>query len=150
MTARPTLRRIVVWGPLAGYLALIFYLSSRSTIGWATPYPDKVLHFLEYGGLALLAARALNGTIREPIPASRLVLAWLLTLAYAASDELHQAFVPQRVSDWRDLVADAIGAATALLLLGLLGRWLWRRGEGGARRDVPPRSLNGLARKEPT
>jgi VanZ family protein len=152
VTARPTtLRRIVVWSPLVAYLGLIFYLSSRSSVGWAVSYPDKLLHFLEYGGLALLLARALNGGIRKPIPASRLVLAGALALIYAVSDEFHQAFVPERTSDWRDVVADAVGAATALAIVALLARHFFSGGASGAARQAPPpRPLDDLARKEPT
>lgn len=150
MTGRSLLRRIVVWGPLAGYLGLIFWLSSRSSVSWASPYPDKLLHFLEYGGLALLLARALNGTIRRPIPARVLLVAGLLTLAYAVSDEFHQAFVPNRTSDWRDIVADAIGAAAVLTLLGIAGRMLFARFTSVAGPDArSPRPLDDLARKEP-
>jgi len=152
VTARPTaLRRIVVWGPLAAYLALIFYLSSRSSVGWAVSYPDKLLHFLEYGGLALLFARALNGGIRKPVPASRLLIAGSLALVYGLSDEFHQAFVPERTSDWHDVLADAVGAATVLVVVALLGRYLFKGGGSGAPRQAPPtRPLDDLARKEPT
>ena len=152
MTARPTtLRRMVVWGPLVAYLGLIFYLSSRSSVGWAVSYPDKLLHFLEYGGLALLFARALNGGIRKPVPASRLVIAGALALVYALSDEIHQAFVPERMSDWRDVLADAVGAATALAVVALLGRTFFNGGASGAKRQAPPAPpLDDLARKEPT
>lgn len=151
MTARPLLRRLVVWGPLAAYLALIYFLSSRSSTPWATPYPDKLLHALEYGVLAALTARALNGTVRRPIPAGLLVFAWSLVLVYAVTDEIHQAFVPNRVSDWRDVVADALGAAVVLALLWLAGRLLFRPAAAGAGNHArAPRPLNDLARKEPT
>lgn len=152
MTARPTtLRKFAVWAPLVAYMALIFYVSSQSSTGWNFRYPDKLVHFLEYGALALLLARALNGGIRKPVPAKRLVVAGLLALGYALTDEFHQSFTPNRVSDWRDVVADALGAATALLLLAFLGRLFFRdaaAGAAGASPHNPP--VNDLARKEPT
>jgi VanZ family protein len=44
-------------------------------------------------------------------------LAWLMTLAYAASDEFHQSFVPGRHASLLDVfVFDHIGAVMALLL----------------------------------
>ena len=152
MTARPTtLRRFAVWGPLVAYMALIFYVSSQSSPGWNIRYPDKLVHFLEYGALALLLARALNGGIRKPINARRLVAAGLLALGYALTDEFHQSFVPDRVSDWRDVAADALGAATALLLLALVGRSLWKDAATGAAGASPhTRPMDDLARKEPT
>lgn len=145
MTARHLLRRIVVWGPLVAYLALIYYLSSRSSVSWAAPYPDKLLHFLEYGGLALLAARALNGTIRRAVPVKVLLVAWSLAVAYAASDEFHQLFVPGRESDWRDLLADALGAATALGLLAVAGRIL----DGRATTSAPTGKRSARPANEP-
>ena len=39
-----------------------------------------------------------------------LVVAWLITVAYGASDEWHQMHVPFRTAELRDLIADAIGA----------------------------------------
>lgn len=149
MTARSTLRRIVVWGPLVGYLGLIYYLSSRPSVGWAAPIWDKLLHFLEYGGLALLTARALNGSIRRAIPVRRLVLAGLLVVAYAISDEIHQAFVPPRQSDWRDVVADALGTVTMLVLIGVTDRLIFGPPSPRGEDEAPdPRILDELARKE--
>lgn len=74
----------------------------------------KTAHFSEYAILALLWAGALP---RHP---RRLWLAFWLTTAYAASDELHQAFVPNRGPSPLDVLIDAGGAATALSLLWLL------------------------------
>ena len=54
------MRRVLLWGPPILYMALIFHLSSESQ-----PLPaltahvwDKLLHTIEYAGLALLLARA--------------------------------------------------------------------------------------------
>jgi VanZ family protein len=114
VSLRAFLHRAWIWGPVVAYLAVIFYFSSQSQVGWAREYPDKALHAIEYMGLALLFARALNGGLAMPVPARYLVLAWVLCLAYAASDEFHQAFVPGRTSDWRDAAADCAGAAVGL------------------------------------
>ncbi|HKQ98803.1 MAG TPA: VanZ family protein [Candidatus Polarisedimenticolia bacterium] len=151
MTARTTLRRIVVWGPLVGYLALIYYLSSRPSVGWAAPLWDKLLHFLEYGALALLTARAFNGSIRSPIPVRRLLFAGLAVVTYAISDEIHQAFVPPRQSDPLDVVADALGAATMLVLIWATDRMIFGRPSPDGERDArATRPLHERARKEPT
>jgi VanZ family protein len=124
---RGFLHRAWIWGPVAGYLGLIYYLSSRPQVSWATPYPDKLLHALEYMALALLLARGLNNGILKPMPARRLLLAWVLCLAYALSDEIHQSFVPNRSSDWRDVAADAVGAVAGLAGVTMAGRLLRRR-----------------------
>jgi VanZ family protein len=106
-----SIRRVSLWLPPIAYMALIYYLSSQSdpvpqvtSVVW-----DKLLHFVEYGGLAVLLARALLG---ERLTAGvALVAAILLTSAYGATDEAHQSRVPQRQADVRDWIVDSIGAA---------------------------------------
>ena len=51
------------------------------------------------------------------------VWAFLLATAYAATDEVHQAFVPNRGPSPFDVLIDASGAATALLAYRLLRRY---------------------------
>jgi VanZ family protein len=127
VSVRTLLHRAWIWGPVVAYLGLIFYLSSRPHVGWAQDYPDVLLHFLEYMALALLLARALNDGFGTPVPARSLLFAWVLCAAYAVSDELHQSFVPNRTSDWRDLVADGLGAAAGLVALAAAAAFLRRR-----------------------
>lgn len=47
----------------------------------------------------------------------RFSLAWLLTTAYAATDEWHQLHVPGRDGKFSDVVLDSIGALLALYIL---------------------------------
>ena len=42
------------------------------------------------------------------------MLAWGLGIGYAASDEIHQLFVPGRQADVSDWLADIIGLAAGL------------------------------------
>lgn len=60
---------------------------------------------------------------KRPLPAT-LLTSWLLTVCYAASDEIHQHFVPDRACRALDVLIDSLGAATGLLLLYLLIRCL--------------------------
>ena len=76
----------------------------------------KAAHFTEYAILALLWAGVL------PHGPRRLWLAFWLTTGYAVSDEIHQAFVPNRGPSPIDVLIDASGAATALTALWLLNR----------------------------
>ena len=100
----------------------------------------KASHVTEYAVLTALLWRAMRG--RQPGRA----LAWDwrlaarvfgLVVAYAASDEVHQLFVPTREGRIRDVLYDSVGAAVALLLL-----WAWdaaRRRRGrftGGNQDV--------------
>ena len=128
MSVRGALRALWMWGPLVGYVALIFYLSSLSQIPWAAAYPDYVEHSVEYFGLAVLTARALNKGLTRPVAPRTLLLAFLLCVGYAISDEIHQKFVPNRFADVTDVVSDALGAGMGLLALHAGRRLLDRRG----------------------
>jgi len=117
-----------MWGPLLAYVVLIFYVSSLSQIPWAAAYPDYLEHSMEYLGLAILTARALNNGLTRPVPSRTLFMALFLCVGYAISDEIHQKFVPNRFADVTDVVSDAFGAGTGLLILHLGHRILNRRG----------------------
>ena len=74
----------------------------------------KAAHFTEYAILALLWTGVL------PRRSRRLWLAFWLAAGYAVTDEIHQAFVPNRGPSPIDVLIDASGAATALTALWLL------------------------------
>ncbi len=85
----------------------------------------KGAHVSEYGLLCLLIwrARRLTGS---PVPvgwswATASESLWLAVL-YAATDELHQTFVPTREGCLRDVFIDSSGAVLGLFLLWRLGR----------------------------
>lgn len=111
--------------PLA-WMGLIFFFSSQPDLGlssdlwWADPL-SWLAHFTEY---AVLAALLWLAASRTPALARRAtLLAFALALVYAASDEFHQAFVPNRVPDRRDLLVDAAGALFGLFVV----RWVLSR-----------------------
>ena len=64
--------------------------------------------------------------------ASRLLIAggapaaWLIGTAYAVTDEFHQAFVPGRSCELRDVVIDSCGVLTGVLA-ALLAGWIRER-----------------------
>src|SRR5690242_19434936 len=96
---RAVATRVLLWGPPIVYMLLIFHFSSESI-----PLPeltehvwDKILHTIEYAGLAFVLCRALVGEGASWVRAA--VVAVVLTSAYGASDEWHQAYVPVRSSD---------------------------------------------------
>lgn len=100
------------WGPVLLWMAGIFFFSSLSSpLG---PVSDsshsgligRAAHVLEYAGLAALMLRALGW--------QRYGVTLFVTLAYALSDELHQALVPGREFALSDLATDAVGALMAL------------------------------------
>ena len=91
----------------------------------------KCGHLTEYALLALLLWRAIHST-RNPINTpERSQEEWRwdeagLTLAiiflYAASDELHQIFVPLRTALVTDVFIDTSGGTAGLIILWLLGK----------------------------
>jgi len=85
----------------------------------------KCAHMTEYAVFALLLWRALRKPMKnDPRPwiwrEARLAL--LMVALYAASDEFHQMFVPERTARVTDVLIDTAGGAASLLALWLLGR----------------------------
>lgn len=109
---------LVFWPLLIA--GLIFVASSRSHVvaPGITRIDDKIVHFAVYGLLATLVSRAGRGGWRWAL--------WSLVLVsvYGASDEWHQSFVPGRMCEFADWVADTFGAALAI---GLYAGWPWYR-----------------------
>jgi VanZ family protein len=104
-----TLKR---WLPSLLLMLLIFGFSSIPSTAMprfgALDFSIKKLgHALGYGLLALAHLRGLGG--------KRPWLAWMMAVAYAASDEFHQSFVPGRgPSVWDVLLFDNLGALAGL------------------------------------
>ena len=107
---------LILWGPFLAALAIVFWLSSMSSVPGGEYVWDKLLHTVGYAGLGLLAMRAFHGGFERPRPGPTLY-AGLTVIAWAISDEFHQSFVPGRDSSALDVVADAVGFACSLLLL---------------------------------
>jgi len=95
-------------------MGLIFFLSAQpdlsSGLGTWDLILRKLAHMAEYGLLWLLWLRALGGGGRHPLAAAA------ITLAYAATDELHQSFVEGRNGTPLDVLVDAVGVAIAAAL----------------------------------
>ncbi|MEZ5360115.1 MAG: VanZ family protein [Candidatus Zixiibacteriota bacterium] len=117
------MRKFVLYTlPLLLYAVLIYWVSSLEKL----PDPhiefdliDKVAHAIEYCVFSVLAHRFFAAF--EPKSAKTVYIgAILLGLFYAASDEIHQLFVPGRFCDFYDWVADAIGIGCGAILYFLL------------------------------
>ncbi len=112
--------RSYFWGPPIALAAVIFLESSRSDTAlpnWDFSFTDKGAHVLAYWVLGLLTCRAVGFGRRATI--KMLVLGCLLTALYGGMDEIHQHFVPGRLCELADLVADSIGA-----VLGAATWWI--------------------------
>jgi hypothetical protein len=111
---------VSLWTPVVVYMAAIFYVSSLSDVSLPGGVSDVSLHSLAYLGLAVIVVRALAGGLPRRIGLRVAAGALLLTVAYGASDELHQMVVPGRSAEWSDLLADATGA-----VIGTIACWAW-------------------------
>ena len=109
-----------LWAPVVAYIVAIFLVSSQPRAPLPEGISDKQGHVAAYAGLAVLAARAFAGGLPALITLPTASSTLALTVGYGLADELHQALVPGRNADPRDLLADAVGAC-----LGLLGCWAW-------------------------
>ena len=106
----------------------------------------KTAHAAEYAALGLLTAGTYiaGGTAvpenvkdkkkvnvwnsRQKTSISRgILIPWMITTAYAATDELHQLFVPGRSGQVSDVILDSAGAMAGLALLGGIRFLVWRR-----------------------
>lgn len=87
-------------------------------------WQDKVLHFMLYFlfGISLIIA-----TITIESNSRRSILVLVIGIFYALLDEIHQLFVPGRVCDFTDWLADSLGIAFSLLFLKMLGNWLSKK-----------------------
>ncbi len=116
-------QRVLAWTLAAVWAAVIFGLSSipglSSDLGTWDLVLQKIAHFVEFGILGGLLYWATN----------QRVIAIALTSLYAATDEIHQAFVSGRngaVSDW---AVDTAGAIVGVLVAAEILR---RRSESPA------------------
>jgi VanZ family protein len=101
------------FAPPLALMVVIFVLSAQPNLGTGLGVWDTILrkgaHMTEFALLCWLWWRAFGHR--------RLALAAAITLAYAATDELHQHFVTGRHASALDWLIDAAGVAVAVALI---------------------------------
>jgi len=123
-------RALWLWLPVGLWMALLFYLSSKSSLGLASRVPDWISHGGVYLALGCLLCRAIAGGLL-PLQLPGAVLAVALATLYGVSDEYHQSFVPGRDSSWGDVAKDLAGAT-----IGAIGFRRATRNRGAAGRGT--------------
>ncbi|MBN1348249.1 VanZ family protein [candidate division KSB1 bacterium] len=120
-------RFFVFYLPALIWAAVIFSLSHIPYI--QTPdlgfnVTDKMAHFGVYAILGYLVIRAM--TLNQPARMTwrNLLLAGIIAMLYAASDEVHQMFVPGRVAEIGDFIADSSGVICAIVVFWLMSKLL--------------------------
>lgn len=123
------------WLPVVFWAALIFAFSAQSNLRFVQAdsldfVVRKAGHMFVFGVLSVLLWRALGsaGVSRA------IVSSWVLTVAYAASDEFHQSFTQGRHPSPVDVGIDAAGSLVALCLLVI-----WIRGSREGVGSAPDR-----------
>lgn len=112
--------------PLLAYAVAILALSSvpnlRTPVAETWPV-DKLAHFVEYAVLAWLVYRSSARWHSELKGGAVLWIVLLGPTCWALLDEWIQGHVPGRFSDWRDLVADALGVLLVVAIIQVRNRY---------------------------
>ena len=101
------------------YSALIIFFSAQSNlqppdIGFELS--DKLMHFIEYFIFSMLWCCALLRSKPEGMIFGKTWRLFVACALFAASDEIHQAFVPGRQADILDFVADLCGISVGVFV----------------------------------
>lgn len=121
--------RLGAWLPILLYVGAVLVASATlvpSTFGVS----DKLVHLLEFAGLAFLVIRGIAQQFGDHDPIGAMAAGLFFTVGVGALDELTQSFAPLRTSDFADLHADAFGALAGTLI----GGWVYLR----SRANAPP------------
>lgn len=106
--------------PAILWMCLIFYLSSRTDLPKAENFFWEFIfkksgHLFVYFILAIIWLF----TLKKDIIAN----AFLFSVTYAFSDEIHQLFVPGRTGLLRDVIIDSVGVIIAITLFTIYQKW---------------------------
>jgi VanZ family protein len=123
-------RVLTRWMAVVCWMGVIFALSAIPSL--ASPFEPiydfvlrKAAHVTVYVVLTLLVYGALRPHMARS--ARAWLLAMLIAVLYACSDEWHQTFVPGREGTVRDMVIDGIGVIGAWTVASLIrAKETWR------------------------
>lgn len=102
------------WLPVLLWATVIFTLSSIPTLPkveiiWWDFLLKKTAHVIEYAILFSLLIRALQAKTSPKLT----IVAFIIAVVYALSDEFHQSFVPGRTARLTDVGFDTFGMLLA-------------------------------------
>ncbi len=104
--------RLVLFALISYWILIAFGTHWPTQDGGKEWISDKWLHFGAFAGLAFLLAWC----VMNRRPSWRVALTLIaIILCYGACDELTQNWVPRRMADLNDWVADGCGAVTGTL-----------------------------------
>lgn len=132
--------RIGFTSGLAGWMALIFFLSSLTAeqasltgpndtfvVSWLGTWQSTLAHLLLFGMLAVLIQASMwSWTTFAYRPLRLTIGAIVLASLYGISDEIHQSFVAGRTMAATDAAVDALGAAVGVAVVRQAVIWARR------------------------
>ena len=109
------------WLPTLLWVGLIYLFSANSVLpSFTQSLPDfifkKSAHMFVYAVLYLLSYRAIRLTVSPKRHTIHWLLAVVVCMIYAVSDEFHQLLVPGRYGTLRDIGFDMLGVSAVVLL----------------------------------
>lgn len=120
---KPIKTRRIIAAVLAVLCAVVIFAFSHVPGASYPAHPgflNYIAHFCEYLVFAALITVALTGGKLKAWQVA--LIALIIASAYAASDEIHQYFIPGRLSDPLDWLTDTLGAAAGVALATLVLR----------------------------
>lgn len=111
---------------LLGYWLLLFagtHLPRVQMPNMAGGNNDKILHVIAFAGLSFLLSWAIPTKMSDRFRNVR--MAALCAILYGAFDELTQIPVG-RTADWKDLIADTVGAILGIIAYCIAREMLWK------------------------
>lgn len=145
-------QRFFAWALVISWMGVIFYLSHQPAgvsselssgitqlflrfIEFFIPFMQldqqmwhffirKSAHFCAYFILGILLMNALR---KNRFAHRQIMLAVIISLLYAVSDEVHQLFIPGRSGEVRDILIDTIGATAGIFVYRLIVNMMIKR-----------------------
>lgn len=108
------------YAPVVLWMITMFFFSSRSDLPSSGSFTEdflskKLAHILEYTLLMFFMFRAVGE--------KNTTKSFLLSLAYAFTDEIHQLFIPYRTGNLRDVGIDSLGLIIATIVIIKFQLW---------------------------
>ena len=110
----------LIYIPLVIYWITLFVATSipADSLPEMFGISDKIKHFGAYLGLSVLLGLTLHFQEKlNKIAKYYLLVTFLICIAYAAIDELHQYFIPNRSCEFLDWTADFMGSFLGVIFI---------------------------------
>jgi len=114
-------------------ILLINSQASREVVSQAEASLRILAHGCSFFILAILISWSFTEIAVEDI--RNALLTFVISALYAASDEIHQSFVPGRASQWSDFFIDAAGIILAILIYQLISTLRFIRADLRVKRE---------------